>query len=76
MEQVQEAVKEAKRRELLSPNITFKYSPYDDKCQQEYATINALYAYSDQCSHVMFGPICDYPLGKVNKFVRKIYTDF
>lgn len=37
---------------------------YDDKCQQEYATISAVYAYSDFCSHVMFGPICDYCLGE------------
>lgn len=58
------AEKEVRTRQLLPDNISIKWIPYDDKCDASYATISAMDGYGMDCGHVLFGPTCDYALGK------------
>lgn len=55
---------EVRKRQLIPDNLSIKWIPYDDKCDASYATISAMDGYGMDCGHVLFGPICDYSLGK------------
>lgn len=50
--------------QLLPNNLNIKWIQYDDKCDASYATISAMDGYGMNCAHVLFGPACDYALGK------------
>lgn len=50
---------------LLPPFIRLKWLPQDTKCDSSLSIVNAMDGISKNCSHVMFGPLCDYPLGKI-----------
>lgn len=51
-------------QQILPENIKFKWTSYDDRCDASYATISAMDGYGMDCAHVLFGPACDYALGK------------
>lgn len=52
------------RTELLPNYIKFDWLPQDDKCEASYAVFKAMDGITKNCAHVIFGPVCDYPLGK------------
>lgn len=58
------AEREVRRRQLLPPNLSIKWIQHDDKCDASYATISAMDGYGIDCSHVLFGPACEFALGK------------
>lgn len=58
------AEREVRKRQLIPDNLSIKWFPYDDKCDPSYATISAMDGYGIDCGHVLFGPTCDYALGK------------
>lgn len=58
------AEREVRKRQLIPDNLSIKWFPYDDKCDPSYATISAMDGYGKDCGHVLFGPTCDYALGK------------
>lgn len=55
--------------QLLPNNLNIKWIQYDDKCDASYATISAMDGYGMNCAHVLFGPACDYALGKFKIFL-------
>lgn len=57
---------EVRKRQLIPDSLKFKWISYDDKCDASYATISAMDGYGMDCGHVLFGPICDFALGKLN----------
>lgn len=69
------AEREVRIRQLIPANLTIKWIPYDDKCDPSYATISAMDGYGIDCGHVLFGPTCDYALGKrrQNTFYNLIF---
>lgn len=69
------AEREVRIRQLIPANLTIKWIPYDDKCDPSYATISAMDGYGIDCGHVLFGPTCDYALGKwtQNTFYHLIF---
>lgn len=56
------ARRDIKKSNLIPQWLNFKWYPRDDHCHASWATIAAIDGY-DNCSHVMFGPICEYGLG-------------
>lgn len=60
---------EARKRQLIPPNVSIKWIQYDDKCDPSYATISAMDGYGMDCSHVLFGPTCEYALGELSEMV-------
>ncbi|XP_018320672.1 atrial natriuretic peptide receptor 1-like isoform X2 [Agrilus planipennis] len=70
LENMQEAEEAARNMGLFPPNTIIKYYKYDDQCNQEYATLGALYSYTEACIHVMFGLICDYCLASAGRIVK------
>lgn len=54
----------AKNTSLLHENVTLNVIDLDDNCEQAFATIASLDAYTEYCAHVIFGPVCDFCLGK------------
>uniref|UniRef100_A0A1A9UTM8 Receptor ligand binding region domain-containing protein n=1 Tax=Glossina austeni TaxID=7395 RepID=A0A1A9UTM8_GLOAU len=50
------------RTELLPNYIKFDWLPQDDKCEASYAVFKAMDGITKNCAHVIFGPVCDYPL--------------
>lgn len=58
------AEREVRRRQLIPTDLSIKWIPYDDKCDASYATISAMDGYGIDCGHVLFGPTCEYALGK------------
>lgn len=58
------AEREIRRRQLIPTDLSIKWIPYDDKCDASYATISAMDGYGIDCGHVLFGPTCEYALGK------------
>lgn len=65
------AEREVRKRQLIPTDLSIKWIPYDDKCDASYATISAMDGYGIDCGHVLFGPTCDYALGK-----KKFYLNF
>lgn len=57
------AEEEIRRRQLLPENLTIRWIPYDDRCDASFSLLSAIDAYSDDCVHVFFGPVCEYALG-------------
>lgn len=49
---------------LMPSFIKIKWLPHDSKCDSSLSLVNAMDGITKNCSHVMFGPLCDYPLGK------------
>lgn len=49
---------------LIPSFIKIKWFPHDSRCDSSLSLVNAMEGTSKNCSHVMFGPFCDYPLGK------------
>lgn len=49
---------------LLPSFLKINWSLQDSKCDSSIALVNAMDGISKNCSHVIFGPLCDYPLGK------------
>lgn len=64
MAQLKEAENQAREEGLIHPNVVINYIPFDDKCEQQFATSVSVFAYFDHCVHVAFGPICDLCIGK------------
>ena len=58
------AEEKIRRDEILPSNIKITWIPYDDKCDAAYATISAIDAYAKNCSHIIFGPSCEYAVCK------------
>lgn len=58
------AEREVRRRQLLPSNLSIKWIQHDDKCDASYATISAMDGYGIDCGHVLFGPACEFALGK------------
>lgn len=67
--------KEDSMKKYLPKNVSVQFKYYDDECSQDKASGSVIYAVQDnKCIHIIFGPICDYSLGKF-KFVS-IYKDY
>lgn len=66
------AEREIRKRHLIPDNLSIKWFPYDDKCDPSYATISAMDGYGIDCGHVLFGPTCDYALGKYWHFLIRL----
>lgn len=50
---------------ILPAFVDIHLEPWDDKCDASYAQIATIDAYTNgKCIHVIFGPICEYCLGK------------
>ncbi|KAL9889822.1 atrial natriuretic peptide receptor 1 isoform 2-T10 [Glossina fuscipes fuscipes] len=58
------------RTELLPNYIKFNWLPQDDKCEASYAVFKAMDAITKNCAHVIFGPVCDYPLASVARITK------
>lgn len=58
------AVEDAKRRGILPEGLKFSFTPYDDQCNAVYGQMNAVEAYANNKPHVIFGPSCEYSVGK------------
>lgn len=63
---LKEAEKEIKSQHLIPSHIKFEWMLHDDRCDASYAVIQAMDGVVMNCAHVIFGPVCDYPLGKRN----------
>lgn len=50
--------------QLLPQNLNIIGEFYDDKCDQSHAMINAMDSHFKHCADVIFGPVCDYALGR------------
>ncbi|TMW48808.1 hypothetical protein DOY81_006098, partial [Sarcophaga bullata] len=57
-------------RGLLPPFIHFDWMPQDDKCDAAFAAVKAMDGIVKNCSHVFFGPVCDYSLAGVARIVK------
>lgn len=53
---------------LLPDNLNIVAKFYDDHCDQSHAMISAMDGHFDSCGDVIFGPVCDYALGKILVF--------
>lgn len=54
-----------KEKNYLDDKINFTYRSFSDECSQEHATVGLInIAKSEKCTNVIFGPTCDYCLGK------------
>nr|CAH7726350.1 unnamed protein product [Callosobruchus chinensis] len=63
---LREAEQASRSEKMLSESITFIYNYYDDGCSQEKASESVIRAIqNNNCIHVIFGPNCDYALGKL-----------
>ncbi|CAK1594038.1 unnamed protein product [Parnassius mnemosyne] len=64
-------------RNAFPPWVEFEWKRYDvSDCDAAYAVISAIDAYND-CSHVFFGPSCDFALAsvaRITKFLGKTGT--
>uniref|UniRef100_A0A1B0BBW1 Receptor ligand binding region domain-containing protein n=1 Tax=Glossina palpalis gambiensis TaxID=67801 RepID=A0A1B0BBW1_9MUSC len=58
------------RTELLPNYIKFNWLPQDDKCEASYAVFKAMDGITKNCAHVIFGPVCDYPLASVARITK------
>ena len=54
------AEEKIRRDQIIPSYINISWIPYDDKCDAAYATISAIDAYAKNCSHIIFGPSCEY----------------
>jgi atrial natriuretic peptide receptor A len=52
----------------LPRNVNLTFVLMDDRCSNVYSIFRAFNAYST-CSHVFFGPACEYALGKLSQLV-------
>lgn len=66
---------EVRRRQLLPQNVSIKWTQYDDKCDASYATISAMDGYGIDCSHVLFGPACEFALGECIVWICVNYSN-
>lgn len=53
--------------QLLPASVRIEWLQYDDRCDASYATIAAMDGYGIGCAHVLFGPTCEYALGKCGR---------
>lgn len=58
------AEEKIRRDQIIPSYINISWIPYDDKCDAAYATISAIDAYAKNCSHIIFGPSCEYAVCK------------
>lgn len=65
------AEEQIREDQLIPPNIRFEWLAKDDKCDAAYAVIKAMDGTVKSCAHVLFGPVCDYALGKYVVFRHK-----
>ncbi|XP_017784282.1 PREDICTED: atrial natriuretic peptide receptor 2-like [Nicrophorus vespilloides] len=70
LNELQLAEKFTKNSGILPQDLTVNFSIYNDQCKQGYATVAAVDAYTDHCSHVIFGPVCDYCTASVGRTVQ------
>lgn len=49
---------------LIPPHIDFEWLAHDTKCDASFGVIRAMDGIIKQCAQVIFGPVCDYSLGK------------
>lgn len=52
---------------LLPSFINFEWMPHDDKCDPAYAMVNVMDGIVKKCAHAIFGPTCEYGLGKLGR---------
>ncbi|XP_055849222.1 atrial natriuretic peptide receptor 1 isoform X2 [Episyrphus balteatus] len=64
------AEEKIRQAQLIPSTIRFEWIPQDDKCDASYALINAMDGILKNCSHVIFGPSCDYPLASVGRITK------
>ncbi|XP_037822173.1 uncharacterized protein LOC119610848 [Lucilia sericata] len=55
---------------LLPSYIQFDWMPQDDKCDAAFAAVKAMDGIVKNCSHVFFGPVCDYSLAAVGRIAK------
>ncbi|KAL5290146.1 NPR2 family protein [Megaselia abdita] len=60
---------------LMPSFIKIKWLPHDSKCDSSIALVNAMDGISKNCSHVMFGPLCDYPLASVGRIAKYLHSE-
>ena len=53
-----------KSEKIIPEHIKFEWMLQDDRCDAAYSVIQAMDGVVMNCAHVIFGPVCDYPLGK------------
>lgn len=58
------AVADAKAKKILPKGIEFSFTEYDDQCKADEGQISAVEAYASNRPHVIFGPTCEYSVGK------------
>lgn len=49
---------------LIPPHIDFEWLAHDTKCDASLGVIWAMDGIIKQCAQIIFGPVCDYSLGK------------
>lgn len=49
---------------MIPPHIDFEWLAHDTKCDASLGVIRAMDGIIKQCAQVIFGPVCDYSLGK------------
>ncbi|XP_055387621.1 uncharacterized protein LOC129616159 [Condylostylus longicornis] len=69
------AEERVKSLKLLPPQIKFSWILRDDKCDAGYALIGAMDGIAKNCSHVIFGPACDYPLASVGRVAKYFHSE-
>lgn len=67
------AEKDMRKRGLIPKDLSWKWLPYDDKCDASIAIISTFEAHTDDCIHVIFGPVCEYALG--NNLLKIIWIN-
>ena len=60
------AIESIKKQQIIPPFLKVSVTFYDDQCDASYATVSTMDGTSKDCGHVLFGPSCDYALGKSN----------
>lgn len=58
---------------LLPDNLNIVGTFFDDRCDQSRALISVMDGHFKHCADVIFGPVCDYALGKLTKKQRMIF---
>lgn len=58
------SLKKIQEMKLLPDYLQISSNFYDDRCDQSMAMISAMDGHTKDCADVIFGPVCDYALGK------------
>ncbi|XP_052869345.1 atrial natriuretic peptide receptor 3 [Anopheles cruzii] len=65
-----------RQRAIIPRNVSIRWIPFDDRCEQARATVMAMDGTgSEVCGHLILGPTCDFALAPVARIARYIYND-